>query len=194
MARLNINSFLDTNIQRSLFHPFRQGGMDGTSFFEWKRRFQTHGLRKGMRNRPVRGDLLSQDTMFVGNLKGVGKVYLHACIDTYGSYAFGFLHTGKKTECAAALVHNDVLPFYQEHGLSVGAILTDNSQEFCGTDNHPFELYLALNDISTAEPRSNLPSPLQYWTLSCTFCLITARNQRRGPLLILGSMDGVYYG
>ena len=62
------------------------------------------------------GELLCQDTMFVGNLKGVGKVYLHACVDTYGSYAFGFLHTGKKPECAAALVHNDVLPFYQECG------------------------------------------------------------------------------
>ena len=68
------------------------------------------------------GELLCQDTMFVGNLKGVGKVYLHACVDTYGSYAFGFLHTGKKPECAAALVHNDVLPFYQECGLTVDAI------------------------------------------------------------------------
>jgi acyl-CoA synthetase (AMP-forming)/AMP-acid ligase II len=68
-------------------------------------------------------------------------------VDTYGSYAFGFLHTDKKPECAAALVHNDVLPFYREHGLTVGAILTDNGREFCGTQNHPFELYLALNDI-----------------------------------------------
>ncbi len=103
------------------------------------------------------GELLCQDTMFVGSLKGVGKVYLHACVDTYGSYAFGFLHTGKKPECAAALVHNDVLPFYKEHGLSVGAILTDNGREFCGTQNHPFELYLALNDIE--HRRTKVKSP-----------------------------------
>ncbi len=38
------------------------------------------------------GELLSADTFFVGSLKGVGKVYLHAVVDTYGSYAFGFLH------------------------------------------------------------------------------------------------------
>ena len=93
----------------------------------------------------------------VGNLKGVEKVYLHACIDTYGSYAFGFLHTGKKLECAAALVHNDARPFYQEHGLTVGTILTDNGREFCGTDNHPFELYLALNDIQ--HRRTKVKSP-----------------------------------
>ena len=86
------------------------------------------------------GELLSQDTFLVGKLKGVGAVYLHACVDTYGSYAFGFLHTGKKPECAASLLHNDVLPFYQEHNLSVGAILTDNGREFYGTENHPFEL------------------------------------------------------
>ena len=93
------------------------------------------------------GELLCQDTMFVGSLKGVGKVYLHSCVDTYGSYAFGFLHTGKKPEGAAAQVHNDVLLFYRGHNLTVGAILSDNGREFCRTENHPFELYPALNEI-----------------------------------------------
>ena len=48
---------------------------------------------------------------------------------------------------AAALPHNDVLPFYQDHGLAVGAIRTDNGREFRGTQAHPFERYLALNDL-----------------------------------------------
>ena len=39
------------------------------------------------------GALLSQNTFFVGTLRGIGRVYLHAVVDTYGSYAFGFLHT-----------------------------------------------------------------------------------------------------
>jgi transposase InsO family protein len=93
------------------------------------------------------GELLAQDTFFVGHLKGVGKVYLHAVVDTFGSYAFGFLHTSKQPEAAVAVLHNDVLPFYQDRGLAVTAVLTDNGREFCGTDRHPFELYLALNDI-----------------------------------------------
>jgi transposase InsO family protein len=40
-----------------------------------------------------------------------------------------------------------VLPFYAERGIEIGALLTDNGREFCGTEAHPYELYLALNDI-----------------------------------------------
>jgi len=50
------------------------------------------------------GELLSADTFFVGTLKGVGKVYLHAVVDTYGSYAFGFLHVSKQPEAAVAVL------------------------------------------------------------------------------------------
>ena len=93
------------------------------------------------------GELLNQDTFYVGHLKGVGKVYLHAVVDTYSSYAFGFLHVSKQPEAAVAVLHNQALPFYQEHGLAVEAVLTDNGREFCGRDTHPYELYLELNDI-----------------------------------------------
>lgn len=88
------------------------------------------------------GELLSADTFFVGTLKGVGRVYLHAVVDTFGSYAFGFLHVSKQPEAAVAVLHNDVLPFYRNLDLPVGAVLTDNGREFCGTENHPYELYL----------------------------------------------------
>lgn len=77
----------------------------------------------------------------------LSKVYLQAVVDTFGSYAFGFLHTGKLPECAVAVLHNDVIPFYRERGLSISAIITDNGQEYNGTETHPYELYLALNDI-----------------------------------------------
>jgi transposase InsO family protein len=93
------------------------------------------------------GELLCQDTFFVGTLKGVGKVYLHTVVDAWCSYAFGFLHTSKQSEAAALVLHNDVLPFYRGHALPVQAVLTDNGREFCGQDEHPYELYLALNDI-----------------------------------------------
>jgi transposase InsO family protein len=106
------------------------------------------------------GELLCQDTFYVGQLKGVGKVYLHSVVDTYGSVAFGFLHTGKQPEAAVALLHNDVLPFYREREIPVLKILTDNGKEFCGTETHPYELYLALGDIrhkktKVKSPRTN---------------------------------------
>lgn len=103
------------------------------------------------------GELLCADTFFVGHLKGVGKVYLHAVVDTYGSYAFGFLHVSKQPEAAVAVLHNDVLPFYQELDLPVGAVLTDNGREFCGTETHPYELYLALNEIEHRRTRVRTP-------------------------------------
>jgi transposase InsO family protein len=118
------------------------------------------------------GELLSADTFMVGSLKGVGRVYLHAVVDTHGSYAFGFLHVSKQPEAAVAVLHNDVLPFYEGLGLPVGAVLTDNGREFCGTiglcpiprrdvgkadRRHPYELYLALNDIEHRKTRVRTP-------------------------------------
>lgn len=103
------------------------------------------------------GELLSADTFFVGSLKGVGKVYLHAVVDTFGSYAFGFLHVSKQPEAAVAVLHNDVLPFYRNLDLPVGAVLTDNGREFCGTETHPYELYLELNGIEHRRTKVRTP-------------------------------------
>jgi transposase len=49
------------------------------------------------------GKLLSQDTFMAGPLKGIGRVYLHAAADTFGSYGFGFLHVSKQPEAAVAV-------------------------------------------------------------------------------------------
>jgi len=103
------------------------------------------------------GELLSADTFFVGSLKGVGKVYLHAVVDTFGSYAFGFLHVSKQPEAAVAVLHNDVLPFYHQLDLPVNAVLTDNGREFCGTETHPYELYLDLNGIEHRRTKVRTP-------------------------------------
>jgi transposase InsO family protein len=103
------------------------------------------------------GELLSQDTFYVGTLKGVGRVYLHTVVDTYSSYAFGFLHTTKQPEAAATVLHNDTLPFYKSKGLTIQAILTDNGREFCGKDTHPYEIYLDLNDIEHRRTKVRKP-------------------------------------
>jgi transposase InsO family protein len=103
------------------------------------------------------GELLNQDTFFVGHLKGVGKVYLHAIVDTYSSFAFGFLHVSKQPEAAVAVVHNEALPFYAEMGLKVESVLTDNGKEFCGSEGHPYRLYLELNEIGHRTTKTRRP-------------------------------------
>ncbi len=76
---------------------------------------------------------------------------------TFSSHAFGFLHISKQPEAAVAVLNNDVLPFYKKLRLPGGAVLTDNGREFCGTENHPFELYLDLNDITHRRTRVKRP-------------------------------------
>ncbi len=90
---------------------------------------------------------MNQGTFFVGRLEGVGKVYLNAVVDTYCSYAFGFLCVSKQPEAAVAVVRKEVLPFYSERGLEVEGILTDDGREFCGGEGHPYRRYLELNQI-----------------------------------------------
>jgi transposase InsO family protein len=107
------------------------------------------------------GQLLCQDTFYVGHLKGVGRIYLQAVVDTYSSFAFGKLYTSKRQETTADTLYDRVLPFYQSHGLPVQAILTDNGTEYKGRPMiHLYEIFLELNDIEhrntkVANPRTN---------------------------------------
>ena len=107
------------------------------------------------------GYLLCQDTFYVGTLKGVGRLYMQAVVDTYSSLAFAKLYTSKIAITAADLIYDRVLPFYESEGLKVEAVLTDNGKEFKGKpDEHPYELLLALTDIShrftkVGTPRTN---------------------------------------
>lgn len=70
------------------------------------------------------GQLLFQDTFYVGHLKGVGRIYLQAVIDTYGSFGFAKLYTSKRPETAVDVLYDRVLPFYQQHKLPIEAIRT----------------------------------------------------------------------
>ena len=103
------------------------------------------------------GELLAQDTFYVGDFKGLGKVYMQAVVDTFGSHGFATLHTSERPETAALILHNEILLFYAERKIAVGAVLTDNGREFCGTDAHPFKLYLALNDVERRRTRVRRP-------------------------------------
>ncbi len=107
------------------------------------------------------GELLNQDTFYWGTLKGVGKVYVQVVVDTFCSLAFAKLYTAKFPVTACDLLYDRVLPFYDELGVEVGAILTDNGREFCGKpESHPYELLLSMEGIEhrttkVRSPRTN---------------------------------------
>jgi hypothetical protein len=43
-----------------------------------------------------------------------------------------------------AILNDRVVPFYDEHGIRLSRLLTDRGTEFCGTQSHEYELYLAV--------------------------------------------------
>lgn len=104
------------------------------------------------------GYLQSQDTFYVGTLKGVGRVYQQTYVDTYCKVAHGKLYTSKTPITAADLLNDSVLPFYEEHELPVLRILTDRGTEYCGNrDQHDYQLYLSINDIEHSKTKARHP-------------------------------------
>jgi transposase InsO family protein len=104
------------------------------------------------------GYLISQDTFYVGYLKGVGRIYQQTVIDTYSSVGFAKLYTAKVPVTAADTLNDRVLPFFEEHGIPALRVLTDRGTEFCGSmDKHPYELYLQLNEIEHTKTRVKSP-------------------------------------
>ncbi len=104
------------------------------------------------------GYLGSQDTYYVGNLKGVGRIYQQTFIDTYAKVAFAKLYTTKTPITSADLLNDKVLPFYQQHQLPLLRILTDRGTEYCGkAETHDYQLYLAINDIEHTKTKARSP-------------------------------------
>lgn len=100
------------------------------------------------------GELLAQDTIFIGFHKNLEEVYLQIVVDSYSSYAFGFVHLGKSADYAVAVIHNAVLPFFKRIKIPVLKILTDNGREYCGKEGHHYELFLRLQDILHLKTKS----------------------------------------
>jgi transposase InsO family protein len=104
------------------------------------------------------GYLGSQDTFYVGTLKGVGRIYQQTFVDTYSKWSAAKLYTTKTPITAADLLNDRVLPFFEEQGMGVLRMLTDRGTEFCGkADAHDYELYLAVNDIEHTKTKARHP-------------------------------------
>ena len=104
------------------------------------------------------GYLGSQDTFYVGNLKGVGRIYQQTFVDTYSKVAFAKLYTTKTPITAADTLNDRVLPFFEQQDLPMLRILTDRGTEYCGrVDHHDYQLYLAINDIDHTKTKAMSP-------------------------------------
>ena len=50
-----------------------------------------------------------------------------------------------------------IVPFFEEHEIVLSRVLTDRGTEYCGTDSHEYELYLAVEDIDHTRTKAKSP-------------------------------------
>jgi transposase InsO family protein len=104
------------------------------------------------------GYLGAQDTYYVGNIKGVGRIYQQTFIDTYTRVAFAKVYDRKTAITAADLLNDRVLPFFEEQGIPLLRILTDRGSEYKGKrEHHEYELYLDIEDIEHSKTQVRHP-------------------------------------
>lgn len=104
------------------------------------------------------GYLGSQDTYYVGMIKGVGRIYQQTFIDTYSRVAFAKLYNGKHAITSADMLNDRVLPFFEEQQIPLMRILTDRGSEYKGRlDQHEYEMYLQIEGIEHSKTQVRHP-------------------------------------
>lgn len=104
------------------------------------------------------GYLGAQDTFYIGNMKGVGRIYQQTFIDTYSKVAFVKIYDRKNALVAADMLNDRVIPFFEEHEIPLLRILTDRGTEYCGNrEHHEFQLYLAVENIDHSKTKAKSP-------------------------------------
>ena len=100
----------------------------------------------------------AQDTFYVGNLKGVGRVYQQTFIDTYSKVACAKLYDRKTPITAADPLNDRIVPFFDRQEVKLLRVLTDRGSEYCGNpERHEYELYLAVEDIDHSRTKTKSP-------------------------------------
>lgn len=104
------------------------------------------------------GYLGSQDTYFVGTMKGVGRIYQQTFVDTYTRVAFAKLYTEKTAITAAHMLNEVVLPWFEEQDIPLLRILTDRGTEYCGRiDEHAYQLFIGVENIDHSKTKARSP-------------------------------------
>lgn len=79
------------------------------------------------------GDLVCLDTFYIGNLKGVGRVWQYTACDAACSFAAARLSRELSSRSARRFLLRYVMPLYRDAGHSLRAVLTDGGSEWKAT-------------------------------------------------------------
>lgn len=90
------------------------------------------------------GHIVALDTFYVGNLKGVGRIYQITGIDLCSRYGWAKLYTSKKDSSSIDFVEECLIPKFFANNVTIESVLTDNGSEFI---SHRFGKMLRDYDI-----------------------------------------------
>ncbi len=88
------------------------------------------------------GELISQDTFYIGCLKGIGRIYHQVGCDCFSSFGAAKVHNNKTTDASTDFVENHLAKKFDP--VKIERILTDCGTEFTtwhqeAMPNHEFE-------------------------------------------------------
>ena len=100
----------------------------------------------------------AQDTFYVGNLKGVGRIYQQTFIDTYAKVAFAKLYDRKTPITPADLLNDRVLPFFEEHDVKLLRVAAANTVAIPNATNTSFIWRSRTSTTRAPRPRAHRPT------------------------------------
>jgi transposase InsO family protein len=89
-------------------------------------------------------ELVSLDSFYIGNLKGVGRVYQLTAVDVFTRWAVVAIIVDTPTGAVTARFVDQLVRYWRRHGHQLRAVITDNGPEYIATD---FRAALAAKDV-----------------------------------------------
>lgn len=100
------------------------------------------------------GDLVGLDTYYVGNIKGIGKIYQQTGIDCYSRYGFAKLYTKTSHREVLDFIESELLPVFWRDNVTLDNILSDN-----GTEYKNKEVKMCLRDYGIGYRNTRVKRP-----------------------------------
>lgn len=92
------------------------------------------------------GNLGVQDSVHIGRIDGVGRIYQQTFIDAYTGFVFAKIYYQKNVEAAVDLMKSRVMPFFRMENITLQRVLTDQDAIYCGLlQQHEYEKILSAN-------------------------------------------------
>jgi len=76
------------------------------------------------------GHIIGLDTFYVGNIKGVGRIYQQTGIDLCSRFGWAKLYAAKDSTTSINFFEKTIIPKFFANGAEIESVLTDNGSEY----------------------------------------------------------------